>query len=74
VAHTKADLADLRHLQPDTPLVAALKLLTRDQDRLIQSQTRLAKGLTACLKTYYPVALTLFSKSPTTTRRLRAFF
>jgi transposase len=58
----RADLADLRKLQPDTPVVAELKLLTRDQDGLIQSQTRLVNQLTACLKTYYPVALTLFSK------------
>jgi len=58
----RADLADLRKLQPDAPLVAELKLLTRDQDGLIQSQTRLVNQLTACLKTYYPVTLTLFSK------------
>jgi transposase len=58
----RSDLADLRKLQPDTPVVAELKLLTRDQDGLIQSQTRLVNQLTACLKTYYPVALTLFSK------------
>jgi transposase len=58
----RSDLADLRKLRPDTPLVAELKLLTRDQDGLIQSQTRLVNQLTACLKTYYPVALTLFSK------------
>lgn len=35
--------------------------LTRDQDSLIQMHTRLAKGLTACLKAYYPVALHLWS-------------
>jgi transposase len=58
----RADLADLRPLKPDTPVIAELKLLTRDQDSLIQSQTRLVNQLTACLKTYYPVALTLFSK------------
>jgi len=58
----RADLADLRQLKPDTPIVAELKLLTRDQDGLIQTQTRLVNQLTACLKTYYPVALTLFSK------------
>jgi Transposase/Transposase IS116/IS110/IS902 family len=58
----RADLADLRKLQPDAPIVAELKLLTRDQDGLIQTQTRLVNQLTACLKTYYPVALTLFSK------------
>jgi len=58
----RSDLADLRKLHPDSPLVAELKLLTRDQDGLIQSQTRLVNQLTACLKAYYPVALTLFSK------------
>jgi transposase len=58
----RADLADLRKLQPDSPIVGELKLLTRDQDGLIASRTRLVNQLTACLKTYYPVALTLFSK------------
>jgi transposase len=58
----RADLADLRQLKPDSPIVQELKLLTRDQDGLIESQTRLVNQLTACLKTYYPVALTLFSK------------
>ena len=36
----RADLADLRRLQPDSPRVPELKALTRDQDALIQSQTR----------------------------------
>jgi transposase len=36
--------------------------LTRDQNSLIQMQTRLVNQLTACLKDYYPVALHLFSK------------
>ncbi len=58
----RSDLADLRPLRPDSAVIAELKLLTRDQDSLIQSQTRLVNQLTACLKTYYPVALTLFSK------------
>jgi transposase len=58
----RSDLADLRPLKPDTAVIAELKRLTRDQDSLIQSQTRLVNQLTACLKTYYPVALTLFSK------------
>ncbi len=42
--------------------MAELKALTRDQDSLIQMQTRLVNQLTACLKAYYPVALQLFSK------------
>jgi transposase len=58
----RMDLDELRPLQPDSPIVAELKTLTRDQDLLIQSQTRLVNQLTACLKEYYPAALKLFSK------------
>jgi transposase len=58
----RSDLADLRRLVPDSPLLQELKALTRDQDGLIRSQTRLVNQLTACLKAYYPVALHLFSK------------
>jgi transposase len=60
--HGRSELADLRRLEPDSPTIAELKALTRDQDSLIQSQTRLVNQLTACLKAYYPVALQLFSK------------
>ncbi|GAC1301885.1 MAG: IS110 family transposase [Ktedonobacteraceae bacterium] len=58
----RADLADLHRLTPDSEKVAELKLLTRDQDALIQAQTRLVNQLTACLKAYYPAALELFTK------------
>lgn len=58
----RADCAELRQLHPDSPIVAELKALTRDQDSLIQSQTRLVNQITACLKAYYPVALELFCK------------
>lgn len=58
----RSDLADLRRLQPDSALIQELKGLTRDQEQLIQMQTRLVNQLTACLKAYYPVALSLFSK------------
>src|SRR6266704_920614 len=44
------DLAELRRLEPDSPTVAELKTLTRDQDALIQTQTRLVNQLTACRK------------------------
>jgi len=49
----RSDLADLRRLTPDSPLIAELKALTRDQDTLIQSQTRLVNQLMAgpCLRT-----------------------
>src|SRR6266540_7512047 len=71
----RSDLADLRRLRPDSPLVAELKALTRDQDSLIVMQTRLLNQLTACLKAYYPVALQLFSKlhQPSTIAFLRAY-
>lgn len=55
-------LEELRRLEPDSPIVAELKTLTRDQDALTQMQTRLVNQLTACLKEYYPVALHLFTK------------
>ena len=48
--------------RPDTPKIEELKTLTRDQDALVQMQTRLVNQLTACLKDYYPPALTLFTK------------
>lgn len=60
--HGRSEFADLRRLEPDSPQIAELKALTRDQDALIQGQTRLVNQLTACLKAYYPVALQLFSK------------
>jgi len=55
----RLDLAELRRLEPDSPTVQELKTLTRDQDALIQTQTRLVNQLTACLKEYYPAALHL---------------
>jgi transposase len=58
----RLDVSELRRLEPDSPIVAELKTLTRDQDTLIQTQTRLVKQLTACLKEYYPAALHLFAK------------
>jgi transposase len=71
----RSDLADLRPLQPDSPLVQELKALSRDLEALIQSQTRLVNQLTACLKAYYPVALELFCKlhQPATLAFLQAY-
>jgi transposase len=43
----RSDLPDLRRLQPDAAQIQELKALTRDQDALIQSQTRLVNQLTA---------------------------
>ncbi len=43
----RADFADLHRLTPDSDQVAELKQLTRDQDSLIRTQTRLVNQLTA---------------------------
>jgi transposase len=58
----RLDLGELRRLEADSPTVQELKTLTRDQDALIQTQTRLVNQLTACLKEYYPAALNWFAK------------
>jgi hypothetical protein len=54
----RSDFAEVRRLQPDPPLIQHLKTLTREQDTLLQAQTRLTNQLIACLKAYYPLALT----------------
>ena len=71
----RADFQDLRRLNPDSEQIQELKTLTRDQDGLIQMQTRLVNQLTACLKAYYPVVLDLFGKlhQPSTLAFLRAY-
>ncbi|GAW92459.1 transposase IS111A/IS1328/IS1533 [Calderihabitans maritimus] len=58
----RTDVHHLRQLKPDSELIQALKILTRDQDTLIRESTRVTNRLIACLKEYYPVALELFSK------------
>lgn len=71
----RADFEDLRRLNPDSEQIQELKTLTRDQDALIQMQTRLVNQLTACLKAYYPLALEVFGKlhQPSTLAFLRAY-
>jgi transposase len=71
----RADFQDLRRLNPDSEQIQELKTLTRDQDSLIQMQTRLVNQLTACLKAYYPLALEVFGKlqQPSTLAFLRAY-
>lgn len=68
----RSDLGQLKRLKPDTELISELKMLTRDQDSLIQESTRLTNKLIACLKEYYPMALEFFSK-PTLPVALKFF-
>jgi transposase len=58
----RRDWRERRRLQPDPPLILELKTLTRDQDALIQTQTRLTNQLIACLKASYPAALRWFDR------------
>jgi transposase len=58
----RSELAELRRLVLQSPLVEELRELTRDQDHLIELQTHLLNQVTACLKAAYPAALTLCSK------------
>lgn len=71
----RADLPRLRRLHASSELLQELRVLTRDQDNLIDDSTRLTNQLIACLKEYYPVAVRLFSKmtSPVTLNFLKAF-
>lgn len=59
----RAELPYLRQLKPDNEIIQELKMLTRDQEGLIQEKTSQTNKLIACLKTYYPVALDLFSNA-----------
>jgi transposase len=43
----RADFADLHRLTPDSEKLSEMKLLARDQDALVQMQTRLVNQLTA---------------------------
>lgn len=51
-----------RAIIPNSLLARELKILTRDEQRLIRLKTRLINQIRACLKEYYPVALELFSE------------
>lgn len=57
----RTDRGLYRPLNPDTPFIRELRILTRDHQELINDRTRLSNKLTSCLKEYYPLALKLFS-------------
>ena len=62
--HGRADWTDLRRLDPDSPMIAELKALTRDQESLVQSQTRLVNQLTACLRIVLPSGVAAVQQAP----------
>ena len=53
----RTDQAHLQALQPSSEAAQELKLLTRDDSRLVREQTRLVNQLPATLKEYYPRVL-----------------
>lgn len=67
----RTDHARLHVLRPSSAEAQELKLLTDDFARLTRQQTRLLNQLTATLKAYYPLALTMWSDL--TTQVARAF-
>src|ERR1044072_8849303 len=57
----RTDHAHLRPLRPNSAQGEELKLLTRDQQRLVHQNTRLLQQLKVTLKEYYPRPLEVFS-------------
>jgi transposase len=56
----RTDHGHLRVLRPNSAQGEELKLLTRDQDRLVRQNTRLLHQLKVTLKEYYPRPLEVF--------------
>lgn len=50
-----------RPMAADSPLVKEIHQLSQQRQKLVRMRTQLKNQLTACLKSYYPVALELFS-------------
>ena len=57
----RTDHGHLRALEPNSNPAQELKLLTRDQHRLVRQKTRLLNQLTTTLKEYYARPLEVFS-------------
>jgi transposase len=50
-----------RPIPADSPLAQEIQLTSRQRQKLVVERTRLKNQLRACLKAYYPMALSLFS-------------
>lgn len=57
----RTDRHRFRAILPESDKLRELRILTRDHKSLIVSRTRLVNQLIACLKSYYPLPLDLFS-------------
>jgi transposase len=57
----RTDHAHLRPLQPNSAQGQELKMLTRDQQRMVRQNTRLLNQLKVTLKEYYPRPVEVFS-------------
>lgn len=60
----RKEFANLRALTISNELIEELRMLTRDQESLVHAQTRVTNQLIACLKEYFPAALTFFTRIP----------
>lgn len=56
----RTDRDRFRPLLPNSEEARELKILCRDREHLVRLRTRLTNQLTACLKSYYPLALKIF--------------
>jgi transposase len=61
-AALRAEGQDWKPIAPNDPLAEQLRLLCRDEVRLIQQRTLLVNQLQQALKEYYPAALEAFDK------------
>jgi len=57
----RTDHAHLRPLQPNSEQAQELKMLSRDQQRMVRQKTRLLHQLKVTLKEYYPRPLEVFA-------------
>lgn len=57
----RTDRNNYKPIMPNSALARELKILTQDEQRLIQLKTKLLNQLQACLKDYYPSALSFFN-------------
>lgn len=51
----------MQELVPDSDLARELKMLVCDRESVVRMQSKVINQLTSCLKSYYPVALKIFS-------------